>query len=106
MVKDDDNNFQQALRCRSASYKFEVNAYVDHQDGSLSGFWAELTNNVKGGVSGRVAGSHVKALLKGTGFAADLDLVTHGNSQSVVITPSSDTATQVQKVAITLRKRG
>ncbi len=106
LVKDDDNNFQQALRCSSASYKFEVNAYVDHAGGSLSGYWTELVNNVKGDVSGKVSGTHVEVLLKGTGFAADLDLVTRGNSQQVVITPSRDTNTQVQKVAITLRKSG
>ncbi len=106
LVKDDDNNFQQALRCQSASYKFEVNAYVDHSGGSLSGFWAELVNNVRGDVSGRVTGTHVQAQLKGTGFAAVLDLVTRGNSQQVTITPSADTNTQVQKVAIVLRKAG
>ena len=104
VTKDDDNNFQQALRCKSPSYEFKVNAYVDHQAGSLTGYWTELVNNVRGEVSGKANGDHVQANLKGTGFAANLDLVTRGNSQQVTITPSSDTSTQVQKVAITLRK--
>jgi len=105
VTKEDGNNFQQALRCQSASYKFEINAYVDHNGGSLSGYWTELINNVRGGVSGRASGDSVQARLSGTGFAADLMLRTRGTSQSVVITPSADTNTQVQKVAITLRKR-
>jgi hypothetical protein len=106
VVKNDDNNFQQALRCQSASYKFEVNAYVDHDGGSLSGYWTELVNNVKGGVSGKASGNRVNALLSGTGFSATLDLLTKGTSQQVVIEPGADTSTQVQQVSITLRKAG
>lgn len=106
VVKNDDNNFQQALRCSSASYKFEVNAYVDHDAGSLSGYWSEQVNNVNGGVSGNVSGSRIQAVLKGTGFAANLDISTSGASQTVTLTPSADTDTRVQKVAITMKKGG
>jgi hypothetical protein len=106
IVKNDDNNFQQALRCSSASYKFEVNAYVDHEAGSLSGYWSEQINNVKGGVSGNVDGNHILAVLKGTGFAANLDITTQGSQQVVTLTPSADTETKVQKVSITMRKGG
>jgi hypothetical protein len=106
IVKNDDNNFQQALRCSSASYKFEVNAYVDHEAGSLSGYWSEQINNVKGGVSGSVTGDHILAVLRGTGFAANLDIVTKGPQQIVTLTPSADTDTRVQKVSITMKKGG
>jgi hypothetical protein len=106
VVKNDDNNFQQALRCSSASYKFEVNAYVDHDAGSLSGYWSEQINNVNGGVSGSVSGNRIQAVLKGTGFAANLDINTAGSSQTVTLTPTADTDTRVQKVAITMRKGG
>jgi len=105
IVKNDDNNFQQALRCSSASYKFEVNAYVDHDGGNLSGYWSEAVNNVNGGVSGSVSGNHIQAVLKGTGFAASLDINTGGTSQTVTLTPI-DTDTRVQRVAITMRKGG
>ena len=47
-----------------------------------------------------------EARLSGTGFAANLDLRTRGTNQSVTITPSADTNVDVQKVSITLRKRG
>ena len=106
IVKNNDNNFQQALRCSSASYKFEVNAYVDFEGGNLSGYWSEQINNVKGGVSGSVSGSNIQAVLKGTGFAANLDISTAGTSQNVTLTPTADTETRVQKVAITMKKGG
>jgi hypothetical protein len=106
IVKNDDNNFQLALRCSSASYKFEVNAYVDHDAGSLSGYWSEQVNNVNGGVSGNVSGNRIQTVLKGTGFAASLDIGTAGTSQTVTLTPTPDTDTRVQKVAITMRRGG
>jgi hypothetical protein len=106
LVKDNDNNLQQHLSCSSPSYTFKVNTYVDHQAGTLSGYWEELQNNVRGSVAGSARGSRVHVLLKGSAFSATLDLVTSGNRQSVTITPGSDTQTQVQRVAITLRKAG
>ncbi len=106
LVKEDDNNLQQHLDCSSPSYDFKVNTYVDHQAGSLTGYWEELKNNVRGSVSGSARGSRVHVLLKGSAFSAALDLVTVGDRQSVTITPGRDTQTQVQSVAITLRKAG
>ncbi len=103
VVKNDDNNFQMALRCSSPSYKFEVNAYVDHDSGNLSGYWSEDVNNVRGGVSGSVSGNHIQSMLRGTGFAASMDINTAGTSQTVTVTPV-DTDTRVQKVAVTMKK--
>ena len=106
LVKDNDNNLQQHLDCSSPSYQFKVNTYVDHQGGTLSGYWEELKNNVRGSVAGSARGSRVHVLLKGAAFSATLDLVTSGNRQSVTITPGSDMDIQVQRVAITMRKAG
>ncbi len=106
LVKDNDNNLQQHLNCTSPSYNFKVNTYVDHQGGSLSGYWEELQNNVRGSVAGSARGSSVRVVLRGSAFSATLNLVTHGNSQSVTIIPGRDTNTQVQRVAISMRKRG
>ena len=105
LVKDDDNNLQQHLDCSSPSYTFKVNTYVDHQAGTLSGYWEELQNNVRGSVAGSANGSRVRVLLRGSAFSATLSLVTHGNSQSVTIIPGRDTNTQVQRVAISMRRR-
>ncbi len=104
VVTDGDNNLQQHINCSSPSYDFKVNTYVDHQAGSLSGYWEELKNNVRGNVAGSARGNHVRVVLKGAAFSATLDLVTRGSSQSVTMTPGRDTNTQVQRVAITLHK--
>ncbi len=106
LVKDNDNNLQQHLNCSSPSYDFKVNTYVDHAAGSLSGYWEELKNNVRGSVAGSARGNRVHVVLRGSAFSAVLDLVTSGNNQSVTITPGRDTQTQVQRVAVTLRKGG
>jgi hypothetical protein len=106
LVKDGDNNLQQHINCSSPSYDFKVNTYVDHSAGSLSGYWEELKNNVRGTVAGSANGNRVRVLLRGSAFSATMDLVTNGRSQSVTITPGRDTSTQVQRVAITLRKAG
>lgn len=104
LVRDNDNNLQQHLSCSSPSYDLKVNTYVDHQGGSLSGYWEELKNNIRGSVAGTVRGNQVRVQLNSSAFSATLNLVTRGNLQSVTFTPSRDAATQVQRAAITLRK--
>lgn len=106
LVKDDDNNLQQHINCSSPSYEFRVNTYVDHSRGSLSGYWEELKNNVRGSVAGSANGNRVNVVLRGSAFSATMGLVTSGTSQSVIIAPGRDTNTQVQRVAVTLRRAG
>ncbi len=106
IVKDDDNNLQQHINCSSPSYDFRVNTYVDHSGGTLSGYWEELKNNVRGSVAGSANAGRVRVVLKGSAFSATMDLVTRGNSQSVTMVPGRDTNTSVQRVAIRLRKQG
>ena len=106
LVRDDDNNLQQTLSCSSASYELKVNTYVNHAGGSLSGYWEELRNNVRGTVAGSARGNSVRVLLRGSGFSATLNLVTRGRTQSVVVTPGSESQTLFERVAVTLRKSG
>jgi hypothetical protein len=105
VVQNDDNNLQQALRCASSSYKFEVNTFIDNKQGVLTGYWSELIQNVNGRVSGSANGSGVDAMLSGVGFGATFRLTQKGSEITVVITPTADTDTQVEKVSISLRKR-
>lgn len=106
IVRDNDNNLQQTLSCSSPSYDLKVNTFVNHAGGSLSGYWEEVKNNVRGTVAGSASGNRVRVLLKGSGFSATLNLVTRGSIQSVVVTPSKETESLFQQVAVTLRKRG
>jgi hypothetical protein len=105
IVQNNDNNLQQALRCASSSYKFEVNAFIDHKNGAISGYWSELIQEVNGRVSGSANGQVVNAVLKGVGFGASFQLIQSGNELQVVITPTADTDTDVKEVSISLRKR-
>jgi hypothetical protein len=105
IVQNDSNNLQQALRCASSSYKFEVNTYIDHNQGAITGYWSELIQDVNGRVTGRTNGNGVDAVLNGVGFGASFKLIHSGNQLQVVITPTPDTDTDVERVSISLRKR-
>ena len=93
---------QQTLRCASDSYRLEISSNVISEGGSLSGSWAEATRGVSGNISGRVSGSEIVANVAGGGFAARLDVRTHGDKQSVTIRPQGNT--DVAAVSIALRK--
>jgi hypothetical protein len=58
-VQSNPNNLQQALRCASDSYNFQINANFDSANGRLSGSWSERFLNVAGSVSGTVASGRI-----------------------------------------------
>ncbi|MGH6823561.1 MAG: hypothetical protein ACREC4_08750, partial [Methylocella sp.] len=93
---------QQTLRCASDSYALEISSNVISEGGSVSGSWAEATRGVAGNISGRASGAEIVANVAGAGFAARLDVRTHGDMQSVTIRPQGDAA--VYAVSIALRK--
>jgi len=84
-VQANVDNLQQALRCASDSYKFEINSYFDHVNGKIAGTWAELTMDVRGTVSGTADAGIIKGNLDGPGFVAQLEVNTQGNRQHVTI---------------------
>ncbi|MGH6835225.1 MAG: hypothetical protein ACREC9_06675 [Methylocella sp.] len=93
---------QQTLRCASDSYRLEISSNVISEGGSVSGSWAESTRGLSGNISGRASGAEILAHVAGAGFAARLDVRTHGDMQSVTIRPQGDT--EVAAVSIALRK--
>ena len=82
---------QQSLRCASDSYKVEISSNVISEGGSLSGSWAEATRGLSGNISGRASGAEIVANVAAAGFAARLDVRTHGDKQSVTIRPQGGT---------------
>ena len=92
----------QSLRCASDSYRLEISANVLSQGGSISGSWSEATHGVSGNISGHATGADIQAHVSGAGFAANIGIRTHGNSQTVGIRPQA--GTDVNAVSITLRK--
>jgi hypothetical protein len=100
-LQSNPNNLQQALRCASDSYNFQINAYFDSANGKLSGNWAELVNNVSGSVSGTAAVGRINGDLKGPGFNATLNVVTKGDRQTVNIQAPIN---EIRAVSIEVRK--
>jgi hypothetical protein len=97
-----ENNLQQALRCASDSYKFEVNAYIVHNDGIISGRWDELTQSVEGDLKGNIANGRIDAQVKGLGFTAKFVMEISATRQSVTVTPDGDF--DIREVRIDLKK--
>ncbi|MBN9582280.1 MAG: hypothetical protein J0G37_12375 [Afipia sp.] len=84
-VRNDGNALQQTLRCASDSYKFELSSNVVATNGRLSGTWSEATRGVNGEVQGTTSGGRFQVVVSAGNFAANLVLITRGNSQSVAI---------------------
>src|SRR6202521_938191 len=64
------STLQQQLRCAGDSYRFEVTSSVESRAGSLSGNWSEMTRNVSGQISGRVAVGRIHAKVDAGVFTA------------------------------------
>ena len=92
----------QSLRCASDSYRLEISSNVIFEAGAISGTWSEATRNVSGTISGRATSAEIHATVAGGAFLATLDVRTHGDRQTVAITPHE--GTDVASVSITLRK--
>ena len=93
------DNLQQALRCASDSYKFQINAFFQHSAGNLSGRWDELVLNIKGTLTGTATAGHINGQLHGPGFLASVRVDTNGNRQSVTIS-SSDQDIRLVSIAV------
>ena len=96
-----DDNLQQALRCASDSYKFEINAFFQHRSGSLTGHWEEHVLNISGTLTGSATAGHIKGNLHGPGFLASVNVDTTGTRQSVVISTPDQ---QIRQVSIQVSK--
>jgi hypothetical protein len=91
---------RERLRCASDSYRFDVNANIVSEGGTLSGSWTETSRNASGSVSGRVSGGQIQAKIDGAGFSASLVVSTRGARQSVTIEAPGHEVTEVS-VALT-----
>jgi hypothetical protein len=100
-AQSNPNNLQQALRCASDSYNFEINAGFNSASGRLSGSWAEKFTNLTGSVSGTVSGGRINGSLTGPNFVAQLSVVTRGDRQQVSIQAAFE---QIRAVSVELRK--
>ncbi len=76
---------QQALRCASDSYNFELRSDAESNGSHITGNWNELTRNIGGTLSGRGRHGHIDVAITNPNFNASLTLTSHGDHQSVTI---------------------
>jgi hypothetical protein len=91
------------LRCRSDSYNVDLSGEFDADDsGHLSGRWTEHSRNVGGTGIGTARGGTIQLHIESSAFAADLNLVTRGQRQSISL--DSHGAGQIVTGSITLQR--
>ena len=91
-----------SIRCASDSYRFDLTSDVVNRRGRIYGRWSESSNGVSGTVAGRAAAGRIRAVATSNTFTAGLSITTHGNRQSVSITPRE---TFISGVHIALRRQ-
>jgi hypothetical protein len=100
VVGGSGSNLDLTLRCASDSFKFELQSNVAHNNGTVSGTWAEMTRHVGGNIDGSARGNHISVRVLGV-ISAHLGLSTNANQQSISIqSPGSE----MSSVAISLSR--
>jgi len=91
------------LGCRSDSYNVDLSGEFDADDsGHLSGRWTEHSRNVGGTGIGTARGGAIQLHIESSAFAADLNVVTRGQRQSISL--DSHGAGQIVTGSITLQR--
>ena len=100
VVGGSGENLDLTLRCASDSFKFELQSNVAHNNGTVSGTWAELTRRVGGNIEGSARGNHISVRVSGV-LSAMLAMSTNANQQQIsILAPGSE----MSSVAISLSR--
>jgi hypothetical protein len=89
-VDGSGSGLQQALRCASDSYKFDLSSNVTTQGDRIVGTWSEASRNINGNLQGTAGGGKIEVFVEAAGFAATLNLMTRGNKQTVSISSKGE----------------
>lgn len=90
-----------AIRCASTSYKIEIRASLQNENGRLSGRWEERTFNAQGDVTGRASHGSIRMSINGGGLSGSMSVSYGGSSQAVSI---STEGTNLKGVTINLSR--
>lgn len=82
---EDSNHLKQNIRCATAGGSIEVLSAVAHNNGQLSGTWAETTHNINGDMTGQVTPRGFRVVVKGGDLAANMDIILRNGKQIVEI---------------------
>jgi len=80
---------EMSLTCASDAYRFNLQASVVAEGGTISGNWSESSRNVSGTLEGRGGNGSFQVLASAGGFNANISLSTHGNRQSITMRADS-----------------
>lgn len=94
----------QTIVCASASYRIDIQSYVEASGPTVHGSWREQTRNISGDLTGRIEGGLFQGAVKGPGFTAGVSLSSNGRRQAVSIAPSG--GGDIADVRIELERRG
>ena len=78
----------QTIVCASASYRIDIQSYVEASGRTVQGTWREETRNIAGELTGRIEGGRFEGAVIGPGFSAGISLWSNGRRQQVNIQPS------------------
>ena len=92
----------QAIVCASESFKFDIRSHVEASGESAQGYWSEVSRNVSGSLTGRIAENQFEGQISSLTFSAAISLTSNGRTQTVSIRPSGG---DVADVRIELRRR-
>ena len=93
----------QAIVCASESFKFDIRSHVEASGESVQGYWTEVSRNVSGSLTGRIAENQLEGQISSLTFTAAISLTSNGRTQAVSIRPSGG---DVAEVRIELQRRG
>ncbi len=97
------HGLSQSIVCASASYRVNVQSYVEASGDGVRGNWREDTRNASGQLTGKVADGHFEGSVVGPGFTAQVSLQSDGRRQSVHILPKGS---DISDVTVELQKQG
>jgi len=93
----------QTIVCASASYRVDIQSYVEASGRTVQGTWSEESRGVSGQLTGRIEGGLFEGAVYGQGFTAGVSLRSNGRQQAVNIEPSGG---DIAGVTIELERRG
>lgn len=78
-------DLKQTIRCASAGGNVEVQSFVSHVSGTITGSWKELVRNMSGELSGNVTPRGFRVAVKGESLNANMDIVLMDAKQVIEI---------------------
>jgi hypothetical protein len=93
----------QTIVCASESFKFDIRSHIETSGESVQGSWSEVSRNVSGSLTGRIAENQFEGQISSLAFSAAISLTSNGRTQAVTMRPSGG---DVAEVRIELQRHG